>query len=261
MSDEYSILFLGVAGFAVFFVALAKAGFGGMIASLAMPLVAAFSDITTAISVLLPAYIVMDIILAWIYRKKVPYALLWPMAASGIVGVFIAALVFRSVDTNYLAIFLGIMSFVIGVKFFLVRARQKAEVETTLDPSVRNWPRLVGLNGATGFISFFLMGEAPIQMFLLPFRLAPQVYVALLIWVFFLVNIVKVPIVFAIGLVTIDSLWVSAMLLTIMPLGMLIGKRINQRIPKEPFYIVIHILLVILGIYLVSSTIAQMSAA
>lgn len=260
MTDEYSILFLGVAGFAVFFVALAKAGFGGMIASLAMPLVAAFSDITTAISVLLPTYIVMDIILAWIYRKNVPYGLLWPMAASGIVGVFLAALVFRSIDTSYLAIFLGVMSFVIGVKFFVVRMRRNAEPAASLDPSVRNWPRLIGLNGATGFTSFFLMGEAPIQMFLLPFRLAPQVYVALLIWFFFLVNIVKVPIAFGIGLVTIDSLWISALLLPIMPVGMFIGKHINQRIPKDPFYVVIHVLLVVLGIYLVTSTIARMGA-
>ena len=261
MIDDYSIVFLGVAGFAVFFVALAKAGFGGMIASLAMPLVAAFSDITTAISVLLPTYIVMDIILAWVYRKSVPYAMLWPMAAAGIVGVFIAAVVFRYIDTNYLAIFLGVMSFVIGVKFFIIRALQKSEVEAIVDPSARNWPRLIGLNGATGFTSFFLMGEAPIQMFLLPFRLAPQVYVSLLIWYFFLINIVKVPIAFGIGLVTIDSLWVSACLLPIMPLGMFIGKRINKRIPKDPFYVIIHVLLVILGGYLVVNAFAQMGAA
>lgn len=118
--------------------------------------------------------------------------------------------------------------------------------------------RLIGLNCATGFTSFFLMGEGPIQVFLLPFRLAPQVYVALLIWFFFLVNIVKVPIAFGMGLVTVDSLWIAAMLLPIMPLGMLVGKHINQRIPKEPFYVIIHILLVILGLYLVTSTVAQM---
>ena len=54
MIADAPILFYGVAGFAVFFVALAKAGFGGMIGSLGMPLVAAVSDIPTAISILLP---------------------------------------------------------------------------------------------------------------------------------------------------------------------------------------------------------------
>ena len=120
------------------------------------------------------------------------------------------------------------------MKFFIIRALQKSEVEAIVDPSARNWPRLIGLNGATGFTSFFLMGEAPIQMFLLPFRLAPQVYVSLLIWYFFLINIVKVPIAFGIGLVTIDSLWVSACLLPIMPLGNVHRKADQQTHSKRP---------------------------
>ena len=258
MTDQYSTLFFCVAGFAVFFVALAKAGFGGMIGSMAMPFVASFSDITTAISVLLPTYIVMDVILAWVYRKSLPYSFLWPMAAAGIFGVFVAALFFRYVDIAYLAIFLGAMSFIIGVKFFVERAGQNTKNNAPIKPSNRNWTRMIGLNSATGFTSFFLMGESPIQMFLLPFRLAPQVYVALLIWFFFLVNIVKVPIALGMGIVTVDSLWVSAILLPIMPVGMLLGKHINQRILKEPFYVIIHILLVFLGIYLIASTLGQM---
>ena len=46
-----------------------------------------------------------------------------------------------------------------------------------------------------------------------------------------------------------------------MPLGMFIGKRINKRIPKDPFYVIIHVLLVILGGYLVVNAFAQMGAA
>ena len=229
-----------------------------MIGSLAMPLVAAVSDVATAISVLLPTYIVMDVIVAWLYRKSVPFALLWPMAIAGVVGVCLAALIFRLVEPTYLAIFLGAMSLVTGIKFFVARAGQNSHVDTPLDPSTRDWPRLIGLNGASGFTSFFLMGEAPIQVFLLPFKLAPQVYVALLVWFFFIVNGIKIPIVLGMGLVTIDSLWVSAMLLPIMPLGIVFGKYINTRLPKEPFYMVVHVLLIILGIYLIANALAQM---
>ena len=242
----------------MFFVALAKAGFGGMIGSMAMPFAASFSDISTAISVLLPTYIVMDVILAWVYRKSLPYSFLWPMAAAGIFGVFVAALFFRYVDIAYLAIFLGAMSFIIGVKFFVERAGQNTKNNAPIKPSGRNWTRMIGLNRATRFTSFFLMGEGPIQMFLLPFQLVPQVYVALLIWFFFLVNIVKVPIALGMGIVTLDSLWVSTILLPIMPVGMLLGKHINQRIPKESFYDIIHILLVFLGIYLIASALGKM---
>lgn len=253
--DDYSLLFLSVAGFAVFFVALAKAGFGGMIGSLAMPLVASVSDITTAISVLLPTYVVMDLIVAWIYRKSVPFTMLWPMALSGLGGVILAALIFTAVEPAFLAILLGVISLWIGLRFFWNRRRSAGPLGAPGDPNRRNWPKLIGLNGASGFTSFFLMGEAPVQVFLLPYRLAPQIYVALLVWFFFIVNWAKIPIALGMGLVTLDSLWVSALLLPIMPLGIFVGKYINTRIPKEPFYVLVHVLLIILGCYMISTAI------
>lgn len=250
---DYSILFLCVSAFAVFFVALAKAGFGGILGSLAMPLVAAFSDITTAIGVLLPAFIAIDLVVVWLYRKDVPIKLLWPMALSGVVGVAIAGLAFRFIDASYLALFLGVMSLVLGAGFFL---KKTEPVPIQHDPYKRDWPRLVGWNSASGFTSFFLMGGPPIQMYLLPLRLPPKVYVSLLVWFFFIVNWSKMPIVLSMGVVTWDTLWVSALLLPILPLGIAIGKYLNSRIPKEPFYRIVHILLCILGLYLIATAFA-----
>jgi uncharacterized membrane protein YfcA len=252
----HSVLFMAIAAFAVFFVGVAKAGFGGMIGSLAMPLVAAFSDIGTAISVLFPTYVVMDVIVALIYRKSVPWGLLWPMAAAGVVGALLGAVAFSYIDPPYLAVFLGAMSLFIGVRFFWQRHMRRNMTIAPQDPAERNWPRLIGLNAGSGFTSFFLMGEAPIQVFLLPFRLAPRIYVALLVWFFFIVNAVKVPIVVGMGLVTFDTLWISAMLLPVMPFGILVGKMVNDKLPKEPFYVVVHVLLIILGIYLIADAAA-----
>ena len=249
------ILFMAVAAFAVFFVGIAKAGFGGMIGSLAMPLVAAFSDIGTAISVLFPTFFVMDVIVAWIYRKSVPWGLMWPMAAAGIAGAILGAVAFRLVDSAILAVLLGAMSLFVGLRFFWQRRFRPEVPIASQDPSDRNWLRLIGLNGASGFTSFFLMGEAPIQVFLLPFRLSPQVYVSVLVWFFFVVNTAKVPIVLGMGIVTPESLRVSALLLTMMPFGIFVGKVINNRLPKEPFYIVVHILLIGLGVYLMGNAV------
>jgi uncharacterized membrane protein YfcA len=249
----HSFLFMAVAAFAVFFVGVAKAGFGGMIGSLAMPLVAAFSDIGTAIAVLLPTYFVMDVIVAYIYRKSVPWDFMWPMAAAGVAGVVLGAFAFRIVDPPLLAVLLGVMSLFVGLRFFWQRRREHITLATSQGPSDRNWPRLIGLNGASGFTSFFLMGEAPIQVFMFRFRLAPQIYVAVLVWFFFIVNAIKIPIVLGMGIVTVDSLWVSALLLPVMPFGILVGKLINDRLPKEPFYKIVHILLIGLGVYLIGA--------
>lgn len=255
---ETTPLFFCVAAFAVFFVALAKAGFGGMIGSLGMPLVAAVSDIPTAISILLPTYIVMDVIVAIIYRKAVDFRLLWPMALFGVAGVGLAAIVFDQINPDVLAIMLGAMSLMLGLRFFRNHADRQGNLTPILAPGKQQWHRTITLAGGSGFTSFFLMGEAPVQAFLLPYRLMPQVYVAILVWFFFIVNFVKIPIVLTMGLVTADSLWISLLLLPIMPLGIFVGKYIATRIPKEPFYVIVHVLLIALGAYLIGSSVWQL---
>jgi uncharacterized membrane protein YfcA len=71
------------------------------------------------------------------------------------------------------------------------------------------------------------------------------------------VNAVKVPIVIGMGIVTLDSIWISALLLPVMPFGIFFGKYINSRLPKEPFYVVVHVLLIILGVYLMANASTQ----
>jgi uncharacterized membrane protein YfcA len=90
--------------------------------------------------------------------------------------------------------------------------------------------------------------------------MAPQIYVSVLVWFFAIVNWVKIPIVLGMGIVTIDSLWVSLLLLPIMPLGIMFGKYINSRLPKEPFYVVVHGLLIILGCYMILNAWVQAQA-
>ncbi|SEM89621.1 hypothetical protein SAMN04488003_10646 [Loktanella fryxellensis] len=256
----FTPLFFAVAAFAVFFVALAKAGFGGMVGALGMPLVAAVSDIPTAISILLPTYVAMDLIVAVLYRRAVDVRLLWPMALSGVIGVCVAGLAFSRIDAGVLAIFLGGMSLFLGLRFFSHRAAGQRDMAPTQDRNHRRWGRTLSLAGGSGFTSFFLMGEAPIQAYLLPFRLSPQVYVATLVWFFAIVNWAKIPIVLGMGLVTLDTLWISLLLLPIMPLGIAVGKYIATRIRKEPFYLIVHGLLVVLGGYLIASGVWQISA-
>lgn len=249
--ESVSVIFLSVSLFAVFFVALAKAGFGGMIGSLAMPLVATVSDIQTAISVLLPTYVVMDLFIAWTYRKSVPYNFLWPMAISGIIGVIIAAFVFALIDPEYLSFLLGTMSLAIGLNFIFKRITNRQKHIISKDPNEREWIRLMGLNGASGFSSFFLMGEAPVQMFILPYKLPPKVFVATLVWFFCIINWAKVPVVIQLGLISRETLWISLLLFPAMPFGIYLGKKINDTIPKEPFYFIIHVLLLLIGGFLI----------
>jgi len=74
-----------------------------------------------------------------------------------------------------------------------------------------------------------------------------------MVWFFAIVNTAKLPVMVGLGFITRDTLLLSALFLPVMPLGIWAGKWINSRIPKEPFYVIVHILLLVLGLYLIAS--------
>ena len=50
------------------------------------------------------------------------------------------------------------------------------------------------------------MGEAPVQMFILPYKLPPKVFIATLVWFFCIINWAKVPVVIQLGLISRETL-------------------------------------------------------
>ena len=237
---------------AILFVGIAKAGFGGLIGSVAMPLVAAVSDMGTAIAILLPLYVVMDIIAAYMLRHEMDRWFLPPMIIAGLAGTALGAVVFRSLDPTWLRIGLGVLSIVQGTRYFWNRRGGR-----TPPPPVartdRAWPALWGWCGLAGFTSFFLMGDGPAQVYLMRYRLVPSVFVGTMVGFFLFINASKLPIVAGFGMLNLSTLAHSALYLPLAPLGLLAGRHIVRRIPREPFYIAAHLLLVLLGVYLIIS--------
>ncbi len=255
MQAELPLVFYAVAAFAVVFVGLAKAGFGGAVGSVAVPMVAAASDILTAVAVLLPIYIIMDLTLTWVCRRDVAVQLFRPMVLAGLLGVAIGGLAFRSIEPRLLQAVLGLLSAGSAVRFAMAgRGGATPPALPMQGASVRR--RAAGWGGAGGFLSFFLMGEAPAQIFLLPYRLAPAVYVASMIWFFAAVNVAKLPILLGLGMVNTDTLALSALFLPLLPVGLILGRWINTRIAPGPFYAVAHGLLFVLGVYLIVRALA-----
>ena len=69
-----------------------------------------------------------------------------------------------------------------------------------------------------------LAGGIPTQIFLLPHGLARQAFVGTMSVYFFVINLAKLPF-YGIGLFSGDTLWLSAMLVPLIPIGVFIGER------------------------------------
>lgn len=252
MADYGDLLFVITTALAILFVGIAKAGFGGLIGSVAMPLVAAVSDMGTAIAVLLPLYVVMDVIAAGMLRRDMDRWFLPPMILAGLAGTALGAAVFRSLDPTWLRIGLGLLSILQGARYFWARRGGRTPPAAVARHN-RAWPALWGWCGLAGFTSFFLMGDGPAQVYLMRYRLAPAAFVGTMVGFFLVINASKLPIVAGFGMIDAASLGFSALFLPLAPLGLLAGRQIVRTLPREPFYVAAHVLLVLLGLYLIIS--------
>ena len=102
-----------------------------------------------------------------------------------------------------------------------------------------------GLSGVSSFIS--LSGGIPAQVFLLPHGLARQAFVGTLCVYFFVINIAKIPFYFEVGIFSVETLAVSALLVPAIPVGVFIGRWLNARMSDRIFYDISHAILLVMG--------------
>ena len=96
----------------------------------------------------------------------------------------------------------------------------------------------------SSFVS--LSGGIPAQVFLLPHGLVRQAFVGTLSVYFFVINIAKIHFYMEIGILTEETIQVSLWLALVIPVGVLIGRWLNQNMSDRIFYDISH--LVLLGI-------------
>ena len=78
----------------------------------------------------------------------------------------------------------------------------------------------------SSFVS--LSGGIPAQVFLLPHGLVRQAFVGTLSVYFFVINIAKIPFYMEIGIFTEETIQISLWLALVIPVGVLIGRWLNQ---------------------------------
>ena len=124
--------------------------------------------------------------------------------------------------------------------------RTSAEIATLV--AQRIWQRgfvWCGLSGVSSFVS--LSGGIPAQVFLLPHGLVRQAFVGTLSVYFFVINIAKIPFYMEIGIFTEETIQISLWLALVIPVGVLIGRWLNQNMSDRIFYDISHLVLLGMG--------------
>ena len=216
---EITVSLMLAAGIAVLLMGISKAGFGGGLGALATPLMATVMPATTAVAVLLPLLLVMDVLGIWTFRKQFDKRILKIIIPGAVIGMLMGWLFFGLVDARYVKAVLGVEC----VLFALLRLRKGAQLAGIPAKTPKVVPGVIfgALSSFASFISH--AGSPPILQYILPLKLEKTVLVGTMTVFFTFVNFIKLVPYGALGLLSTANLGTSLILLPVVPVGYWLG--------------------------------------
>lgn len=212
---------------------ISKSGFGAGFGSLAVPLMALSVTVPQAAAILMPVLLLVDLLGLAAFRRNFDRGLLKFLIPFGLIGTAVGALLFTVLNAHVVA---GI----VGGCTLLFLAQRLVFPPRANSPPPPKWAGAL-LTLTAGFTSFVAhAGGPPLNAYVIPMRLTPLVFTATMAMFYFVINLSKwVPYAW-LGLLNIQNMSTSLVLLPIAPIGVWIGIRIAKRINPLLFYRLIY---------------------
>jgi uncharacterized membrane protein YfcA len=235
---------------AYFVAAFVKGATGLGFSTSALPILALGVGLKTGMPlVIIPSLVSNSIIMAQAGHFRETVSRFWPMFLSTIPGILIGLAVLGMVDSILAGAVLGLVLMNYGAITLFRHGKPLS------DKVAR---RLAPVSGfATGLINGITGSQVmPVLPFLLSMRLEPKKFLQAINISFSLSSIVMALGLTRLGLMTIETLWISLAGLVPVYLGTKLGTRVRDRMDAETFRKVVLIMLIIFGIILVGKLFA-----
>jgi len=241
--DSYFVL----AELAALLVGLSKGGLPS-VGMLAVPLLSLFMPPMKAAVLLLPIYVISDVVSVWLYRKDFSLPNLKILVPAGLLGVFIGWLTASFTSESAVKLMIGCM----GVGFCLNTWLRKTPKEKQAADTKKGW--LWGtLSGFTSFISH--AGGPPFQIYVLPQRLPKVQFAGTATLLFAVINAAKILPYQLLQPYSYDDLMRAAELVPFALIGTVLGAYITQKIADIWFYRLVQTGLFIVSLKLIADVV------
>lgn len=228
---------------AALIVGLSKGGLSSA-GSLSVPILAFFMNPVFAAALLLPIFLITDVVALWLYRRDYSKPNVAIMIPATLLGVAIASFIVPyTPEAMLLAITGGVGLWAVYRRWFGSKTRVKAEARVV--PGVF-WGTISGI---TTFITH--SGGPPAQAYLLPQNLPRLEFAGTMAIVFAIANAAKIPGYAALGMFEAMDWKLIAWLSAAGIVGTVAGRWIVQRLTDRTYLRVIEVLLLILSVLLV----------
>jgi uncharacterized membrane protein YfcA len=240
-------LFYAAAIPAVILVGLSKGGLGGAMGFVGVPLLALAVPPVQAAAILLPILCLMDVVSLWSWRGTYNRPLLVSVLPGAIVGIGVGWLTAAVVTEGMIKFIVGAVAVIFVGRWLAAKFRDKVIV-----PTKPNAIAAAFWGTVSGFTSFVAhVGGPPYQVYALPLRMDPKVFVGTSVILFAIMNAIKVVPYFLLGEFDRTNLMAAAVLLPLAPLSTLAGAWLVRRMRPEFFYSFSYVTVGIIALKLV----------
>lgn len=239
---DWSVLFFVIAATAAFLVGASKGGLP-MVGALGVPLLALVMSPVAAAAMLLPVYIVSDMVGLWAYRKDYSPRNLAILVPAMVLGVGVGWATAKITPEWIVTLLVG----VVGVYYCVTVVLRR-----TSPPKRADIPRGIFWGTIAGFTSFVShTGGPPFQAYVLPQKLPKMMFAGTSTITFAIINLVKLVPYWALGQFNPGNLEVAAILSPVAIAGALIGYKATAVIPEKLFYRAVEIALFVISLKLI----------
>ena len=196
-----------------------------------------------ALGILVPMYLVTDLMAILIYRKNINWAVVKRVLPLSILGVVLGGWVLSGIDEEQFTTLLGVMIVaMLALGIWLDRC----------DTTFMKHPIAAYVAGVLGgTVSLTSNAAGPIfSLYLMEQELSKESYVSTRAWIFALINISKVPMLWSLGYLSLESTLVSLQGFPALALGAAIGYFFLKRLNLTQFKWLIRIMATIAAIKL-----------
>ena len=211
---------------------------------LGVPLMTLVISPVQAAGILLPLLIAMDVFALWTYRGVYHALNLKILIPAAIIGIFIGWLTAAYVSEAHVRLIVGVVALLFTLDYWVGWRGQ-----TQPAPQVTKGGFWGAVAGFTSFVSH--AGGPPLQMYLLPQRLEPRLFVGTGVIFFTVVNWIKVIPYAALGQLDTTNLATSLVLAPLAPLSIFAGAWLVKVLDMDLFYRLAYLAIFVISLKLI----------
>jgi uncharacterized membrane protein YfcA len=205
-----------------------------------VPLMALAVSPLQAAAILLPILCVMDVFAIRKFWRQWDVTNIVIMLPAGCVGVLVGSLTFSYLNEGHVRLLIGLLALIFALNFWL---KSPGSIQKEPDYIKGSFWSVIG-----GFTSFGIhSGGPPVNIYLLPQKLHPKVFMGTCAMFFWITNYVKLIPYFILGQLDSQNLQTSLVLLPLAPIGVGFGYYLHTRVSTQKFYNIFNFFLIITG--------------